>query len=327
MLVAGCFLTVGLGRVSMLIVMPLAAAIGVFSRGGTGCDPRRSRVYLRCALARRFRRHALGDAGDAAPGGGCEGLDDAVAIHPALCHRAGRAGSERADREPDRLARRWPSGALVALLAVCAPAAVLAGGLPACGSASRTRLGAPIWKNKLFFFVAYEGFRLRTSGTFNRTILTPSARSGIFTWRDTTPTSAGGPVIRTANIFTLAAGLSNGPPTGIDPVIQTRILANLPTVGNNPALGDGLNTTGLTLPITQNTDREAFSSRFDWDLNEKHSFSGVYTYKREINDRTDLLAQQGGTACCYVRTPFGFQDAHTPFLSVSWRSDPYRFAY
>ncbi|TMG77223.1 MAG: chromate transporter [Betaproteobacteria bacterium] len=29
-LVAGCFLTVGVGRVSMLIVMPLAAAIGIF---------------------------------------------------------------------------------------------------------------------------------------------------------------------------------------------------------------------------------------------------------------------------------------------------------
>ena len=29
-LVAGCFLTVGVGRMSMLIVMPLAAAIGVF---------------------------------------------------------------------------------------------------------------------------------------------------------------------------------------------------------------------------------------------------------------------------------------------------------
>lgn len=30
LLITGCFLTVGLGRVSMLIVMPLAAAIGVF---------------------------------------------------------------------------------------------------------------------------------------------------------------------------------------------------------------------------------------------------------------------------------------------------------
>jgi hypothetical protein len=29
-LVAGCFLSVGVGRASMLIVMPLAAAIGVF---------------------------------------------------------------------------------------------------------------------------------------------------------------------------------------------------------------------------------------------------------------------------------------------------------
>jgi chromate transporter len=30
LLIAGCFLTVGVGRVSMLVVMPLAAAIGVF---------------------------------------------------------------------------------------------------------------------------------------------------------------------------------------------------------------------------------------------------------------------------------------------------------
>jgi chromate transport protein ChrA len=29
-LIAGCFLSVGVGRASMLIVMPLAAAIGVF---------------------------------------------------------------------------------------------------------------------------------------------------------------------------------------------------------------------------------------------------------------------------------------------------------
>lgn len=177
-------------------------------------------------------------------------------------------------------------------------------------------------KNKLFFFFGYEGFRLRQSITANRTILLPSARNGIFTYTD------GSGVNRSVNIFAVAAGLpapaAGQPPipTGIDPVIQSRILANLPTAGNNTTLGDQLNTTGLSLPITSNQDREGFSSRIDFDLNDKNSFSGVYTYKKEINERTDLNAQQGGAACCFTSSPAGFQDAQTPFLSLSWRWAP-----
>jgi Carboxypeptidase regulatory-like domain/TonB dependent receptor len=178
------------------------------------------------------------------------------------------------------------------------------------------KVSGPIWKNKLFFFFGYEGFRLRQSVTANRTILLPNARTGIFTFQDNSG------VIRTANIFTLAAALPGGPPTGIDPVITSRILANLPSSGNNTTLGDQFNTTGLTLPITSNQDREAFSSRFDFDMNDKNSFSGVYTFKKELNQRTDLNAQQGGAACCFATTPVGFQDAHTPFLSLSWRWAP-----
>jgi hypothetical protein len=171
-------------------------------------------------------------------------------------------------------------------------------------------------KNKLFFFFGYEGFRLRQSVTVNRTILLPAARQGIFTYRDVSG------VTRQINIFTAAQGLAGGPPTGIDPVIQTRILANVPTVGNNSTLGDQLNTTGLTFPVTSNQDREAFTSRFDFDMNERNSFSLVYAYKKELLQRTDLNAQQGGTACCYSTTPVGFQDAHTPFMSLSWRWAP-----
>ncbi len=178
------------------------------------------------------------------------------------------------------------------------------------------KLGGPIWKNKVFFFAGYEGFRLRQSVTANRTILLPNARNGIFTYQDTSG------VIRTVNIFTLAAGLPNNPPTGIDAVIQSRILANVPTTGNNTTLGDQLNTTGFTTPITSNQDREAFTSRFDWDMNEKSSIGGVYQFKKELLQRTDLNAQQGGAACCYTTTPDGFQDAHTPFLSLWWRWTP-----
>jgi hypothetical protein len=174
-------------------------------------------------------------------------------------------------------------------------------------------------KDKLFFFFAYEGFRLRQSVIANRTILTPSARQGIFTYRDLTGT------LRTVNIFNTAAaaGLPGNPATGIDPIIQARILNQMPTTGNNPQGGDqGLNTTGLRFPVTSNQDREAFTSRIDFDMNERNSFSGVYSYKKELLQRTDLSGQQGGAACCYGTTPFGFQDAVTPFFSVSWRWTP-----
>ena len=169
-----------------------------------------------------------------------------------------------------------------------------------------------ILKDKLFFYAGFEDFILRQSATVNRTILLPNARTGIFTWRDTTG------IVRTANIFTLAAGLTGGPPAGIDPTIQSRILANLPAAGNNPTLGDQLNTTGLTLTRATNTDRKAFTSRGDWVINSTNSIKGIFEYKKENNLRNDLDAQQGGAACCYAAIPFGFQPAHTPFLSLGW---------
>src|SRR4030095_12852730 len=88
------------------------------------------------------------------------------------------------------------------------------------------KIGGPILKNKLFFFGTYEGFRLRQSTSVNRTILLPNARNGIFTYRDTTG------VTRTVNL--LGAPFSNVTGvTSIDPTIQSRIIGNLPTAGNN----------------------------------------------------------------------------------------------
>jgi len=177
------------------------------------------------------------------------------------------------------------------------------------------KVSGPILKNRLFFFAAYEGFRLRQSATVNRTILLPAARAGNFTFRDT----AG--VTRTVNLlggnFASLTGVS-----AIDPTINSRILANLPTAGNNSTLGDQLNTTGLTFSRATNTTREALATRFDYDINSRHSINGVFNYKKENNLRNDVDAQQGGAACCYTTTPFGFQPAHTPFLALAWHWSP-----
>lgn len=177
------------------------------------------------------------------------------------------------------------------------------------------KLGGPILKNKLFFFASTEIFRLRQSTVAQRTILLPGARNGVFTYRDNTPASAGGPQLRTVNVLTLA-GVSSDPLTG------SRVLANVPTVGNRTDIGDQLNTTGLSFNQKQNQNREAFTSRFDYDISSKQSINGVFSYKKEFLLRPDVDAQQGGAAAGFNPTPFGFQDAHTPFLALSWRWSP-----
>src|SRR5919205_519002 len=89
--------------------------------------------------------------------------------------------------------------------------------------------GPALTHGKAFFFGSYEGFRLRQSSSQTRTILTPSARQGIFTY------VAGGQT-RTVNVLQLA-GVTP------DPVVASRILSILPTAGNNTAVGDQRNTT------------------------------------------------------------------------------------
>ena len=170
------------------------------------------------------------------------------------------------------------------------------------------KVGGRIIKDKVFFFGAYERFMLRQGAITTRTILLPNARNGVFTWVDT----AG--VTRTANIFTLATagGVAGTPPTGINSLIQGRFLANVPTAGNTTDVGDALNTTGFRFAQTSNQDRWAYTTRFDYVINPNHSVNVVYNYKKELLQRPDV--DNGG----YGTTPFGFQDAHTPFLAAAY---------
>lgn len=173
------------------------------------------------------------------------------------------------------------------------------------------RVGGPILKNRLFFFAAYEGFRQRQSASVTRTTLRPDARNGIFTYVD----NAG--VTRTLNLFTAQQG--GGPAVvGIDSVIQSRILSTLPT-GNNTNVGDGRNTIGYTFSQKQNQDREAFSTRIDYDLNAQNTINGVWSYREELLMRPDI---DGAFGAGFTDIPFGFQDAQTYTTNVAWRYTP-----
>ncbi len=179
--------------------------------------------------------------------------------------------------------------------------------------------GPSTWRNKAFFYGAYEGFRLRQSTSANRTILLPNARQGLLTYRDNSG------VTRTVNLLGGAFAATTGV-NAIDPVIASRILANLPTTGNNAGIGDQLNTTGLSFSRGQNQDRDAYTTRFDVEANARHSFNLIYAFKKELLQRPDIDFQQQitatATAAGYTTTPYGFNDAHTPFLAGSWHWTP-----
>jgi hypothetical protein len=177
------------------------------------------------------------------------------------------------------------------------------------------KIGGPILKNKLFFFTAYEGFRLRQSTGSARTILTPNARIGLFRYNDASGAQ------RTVNIFNAAFGTGV---SGINPTVASRILALLPSASNNPG-GDGLNTAGFFVNRLQNQDREGFTTRGDWDINSNQSFNLIYSYKKEFLLRPDIDLGVGNPAPAagFGQTPDGFQDAHTHFLAMSWRWSPW----
>lgn len=155
--------------------------------------------------------------------------------------------------------------------------------------------GTPIFhKDKGFFFFNYEGIRDPLSGRFNRTILTPVARGGGFVFNRTTagspnqfcPSGAANSTCTIPNLLSFANSAGLAVPASIDPVVQSRIISQLPTQSNFTG-GDNLNTAGYTLNRQQNQTRNTYTMRFDVDPTDKDNINFVYSYVNEINLRPD----------------------------------------
>lgn len=142
-------------------------------------------------------------------------------------------------------------------------------------------VGGHIIKDKWFFYVGYEVFRLRQQSTIATTILTDTARQGIFTYKDT------GGNVQQVNILNLMQA-------SINPAVAT-ILTGLPTGASINQYNNGdssasfpRNTAGDTFLTRNNRTRDNITGTTDYVISSRQSISGNYSWNRDILDRPDL---------------------------------------
>ena len=147
------------------------------------------------------------------------------------------------------------------------------------------RIGGPILRDRVFFFFTYEGQRQTQQPASDLTIpATPDFYNGQFRYVDLSGD------IRAVNVMQLS-GLS------IDPVVQSVILSRLPDPSNVNNFNDGdseagrlLNTAGYRFLQDDLNERNSFTGKIDFAMSDSHRFDGVFSYFKEIDDRTDLDA-------------------------------------
>ncbi len=135
-------------------------------------------------------------------------------------------------------------------------------------------------RDKAFFFVNYEEFRLPEQTSRNRTILSEPARQGVFRYN----TSSG---VQSVNLYNLAA--SKGQISTGDPVVS-KLLSDIrasTSSGAVSALTDP-NLENFAYTATGGQDRYFPTVRFDFNLTSMHRLENVWNYQA-FRNKVDFL--------------------------------------
>jgi len=152
------------------------------------------------------------------------------------------------------------------------------------------RVGGPIWKNKIFFFAAYENVRLPLTSAGAATILTPSAQQGIFTYQDTVTKQ-----IDTVNLYRLAAQMNATLPatvrpyaTAADPILAgtfsqiATLTSAAGTIHSLAAANNDYNRDSYSYQVNGANNRYFPIVRLDYNVTTKHHLEIVWNYQDNL---------------------------------------------
>jgi hypothetical protein len=142
-------------------------------------------------------------------------------------------------------------------------------------------VGGPIFKDKTFFFLSFEGRRNISSSTATRIVPLDTLKAGLLRFRD-----ASG-AVQTINPKTL-----DPRNIGANPLIL-QILQQYPAA-NDFTQGDGLNTAGFTANFATPIRSDLGIARIDHQFTDKWSFDGTFKAFRQLsttNGQADIKDQ------------------------------------